>query len=288
MVSTISSAGWPARSIAARISAMRLVAPVEVSLCTTITALIACALSSASFASIAAGSAPRRQSPGMKSTSMPKRPAIWRHSVAKWPVSTISTLSPGDSVLTIAASQAPVPEDGKMMTGPLGLEDLLAALEHRPAELGEFGAAVVDDRHVHGAQDALGDRARARNLQEMASLMHENLPGGGLWPASGAILHSFFVISIEIWYSIVAVDAVNRANYCAANEIHDSRHRGSDRPARHKWRRPPGRRGLAPRRDPAAAARLRRRRQHSRRRARSRAPALRDASASPARRCARR
>ena len=31
------------------------------------------------------------------------------HSVANWPVSTISTRSPGDSVLTSAASQAPVP-----------------------------------------------------------------------------------------------------------------------------------------------------------------------------------
>ena len=49
---------------------------------------------------------------------MPQRAAICRHSVAKWPVSTISTLSPGDSVLTIAASQAPVPEEGKMITGP--------------------------------------------------------------------------------------------------------------------------------------------------------------------------
>ena len=34
------------------------------------------------------------------------------HSVANWPVSNISTLSPGDSVLTSAASQAPVPEAG--------------------------------------------------------------------------------------------------------------------------------------------------------------------------------
>ena len=34
------------------------------------------------------------------------------HSVAKWPVSNISTRSPGDSVLTSAASQAPVPEAG--------------------------------------------------------------------------------------------------------------------------------------------------------------------------------
>jgi hypothetical protein len=68
---------------------------------------------------------------------------------------------------------------------------------------------VVDDRHVHGAQDALGDRARARNLKEMASLMHENLPGSGLWPATDAILHSFFVLSIKIWYSIVSVDAMS-------------------------------------------------------------------------------
>ena len=83
---------------------------------------MACDESCASLASIAAGSAPWRQSPGMKSTSMPQRAAICRHSVAKWPVSTIKTLSPGESVLTIAASQAPVPEDGKMMTGPAVLK----------------------------------------------------------------------------------------------------------------------------------------------------------------------
>ena len=38
----MNSAGWRARSIASRISAMRLVTPVEVSLCTTQTALTAC------------------------------------------------------------------------------------------------------------------------------------------------------------------------------------------------------------------------------------------------------
>ena len=53
---------------------------------------------------------------------MPQRAAICCHRVAKWPVSTISTLSPGDSVLTIAASQAPVPEDGNTITGPLVLK----------------------------------------------------------------------------------------------------------------------------------------------------------------------
>ena len=34
------------------------------------------------------------------------------HSVAKWPVSKASTRSPGVSVLTSAASHAPVPDEG--------------------------------------------------------------------------------------------------------------------------------------------------------------------------------
>ena len=42
MVSTISNAGCLVRSIALRISAMRLVTPVDVSLWTTITALKLC------------------------------------------------------------------------------------------------------------------------------------------------------------------------------------------------------------------------------------------------------
>ena len=61
---------------------------------------------------MAAGEAPRRQSPGMKSTSIFQRSAIARHMAAKCPVSTIRTLSPGERTLTIAASQAPVPDDG--------------------------------------------------------------------------------------------------------------------------------------------------------------------------------
>ena len=47
-------------------SSMREVQPVEVSLWTTQTALNACALSSRSAASMAATSAPARQSEGMK------------------------------------------------------------------------------------------------------------------------------------------------------------------------------------------------------------------------------
>ena len=86
--------------------------PVEVSLCTTHTALISCALSSFSRASIFAGSAPLRQSDAMNSGCRPILVAIVFHRLAKWPVSTISTLSPGDSVLMRAASHAPVPDAG--------------------------------------------------------------------------------------------------------------------------------------------------------------------------------
>jgi hypothetical protein len=47
-----------------------------------------------------------------KSTCSPMRVAMSFHSVAKWPVSNIRTLSPGDSVLTSDASHAPVPDPG--------------------------------------------------------------------------------------------------------------------------------------------------------------------------------
>ena len=79
---------------------------------TTQTALIARALSSASRASIASASTPERQSPWMNSASSPSFFAIRLHSVENQPVSNISTRSPGESVLTSAASQAPVPEAG--------------------------------------------------------------------------------------------------------------------------------------------------------------------------------
>jgi hypothetical protein len=112
IVSTSSRAGCLALSIARRTSGMRVVTPVAVSLCTTHTALMAWDLSAASRASISAASAPWRQSPGIISTSSPSLAAIFCHSEEKCPVSDISTLSPGESVLTRAASHAPVPEAG--------------------------------------------------------------------------------------------------------------------------------------------------------------------------------
>src|SRR6202008_5011317 len=92
MVSTINSAGCPAASIARRTSLTSVTQPVEVSLCTTHTALISRALSSRSRASIFAGSAPERQSDAMNSGCSPSFTAIAFHSEAKCPASYISTL----------------------------------------------------------------------------------------------------------------------------------------------------------------------------------------------------
>ncbi|MNN98957.1 hypothetical protein D3C81_2184840 [compost metagenome] len=51
----------------------------------------------------------------------------------------------------------------------LGLEDLLDIGQHLAPQRAELGTAVVDGRVAHGAQDAVGDRARARDLQEVAA-----------------------------------------------------------------------------------------------------------------------
>ncbi len=112
IVSTSSKAGWLALSIAARISGIWLAHPVEVSLWTTVTALTACPGSAASLSWTWPAWTPWRQSPGTTSTSRPSFLAICDHKVAKWPASKASTRSPGDSVLTSAASQAPVPDEG--------------------------------------------------------------------------------------------------------------------------------------------------------------------------------
>ena len=112
MVSTSSNAGWRSASIAARTSSMRLAQPVEVSLWTTHTALMRCPRSAARAAAMAGTSAPRRQSVSMNSGFSCSRSAISCHSEANQPVRHISTASPGDRVLTRAASHAPVPEAG--------------------------------------------------------------------------------------------------------------------------------------------------------------------------------
>ena len=64
-----------------------------------------------------------------------------RHSVAKWPVSNMSTRSPGESVFTSAASHAPVPDDGKTTTGALVRGAPLLG-EHTREILAEHGYAA--------------------------------------------------------------------------------------------------------------------------------------------------
>ena len=94
----------------------------------------------------------------------PSLSAMVRQRTANWPVSTINSSSPGDSVLTRAASHAPVPEEGKMMTGFCGLEQGPHGGQQALAELLEVGAAVIEHLPRHGIEDALRDGRRPRNL----------------------------------------------------------------------------------------------------------------------------
>ena len=54
----------------------------------------------------------------MASTSRPSRRATSIQFFANSPMSNPSTRSPGESVLTSDASQAPLPDAGKITTGP--------------------------------------------------------------------------------------------------------------------------------------------------------------------------
>ena len=67
-----------------------------------------------------------------------------------------------------------------------GLEDGLDAFERAFGELGEFRPAVVDDRRVHGAQNAVRKRGRAGNLQEMTAGGAGGVLGHGYTSTSGA------------------------------------------------------------------------------------------------------
>ena len=73
-------------------------------------------------------------------------------------------MSPGDSVLTIAASQAPVPDDRIDDDRLLGAENALHSGQYLVAQLGEFGTAMIQGRHVHGPQHPVGHVGRSWNL----------------------------------------------------------------------------------------------------------------------------
>ena len=106
-VSTMYSAGWPAALIALPIASMSFQTPDAVSTCATSTALMLCVLSWRSRSSTSAGCTARRQSPFNTSTSAPIIPAAMPEPTAKRPLSSTKIVSPRDSTLEIAASQAP-------------------------------------------------------------------------------------------------------------------------------------------------------------------------------------
>ena len=144
-----------------------------------------------------------------------------------------------------------------------GLEDLLAALEHRLAELGEFGAAVVDDRHVHGAEHAVRHRAGPGNLQEMASLMLRSWSDPRPYRRLRcAILHSIFSRVNAKIASHFRIDARAVDGLCSDHETPDSADDPDTRscPEAPPTRRPAREDLVAARRDPGPPARLHRRR----------------------------
>ena len=102
--------------MAAPIAATSVVTPVEVSLCTTMTARIRCSVSASSAATTAPAVSPSRGFHGSCRTSIPKRFATFTQPWAKKPCSKARTESPADRVFAIAASQAPLPDAGEMKT----------------------------------------------------------------------------------------------------------------------------------------------------------------------------
>ena len=124
------------------------------------------------------------------SVARPSRSAIFCHSEAKWPVSNISTASPGvqrvgQRRLPGAGARGRV-DDDRMP----GLEDLLHAGQHLQPERAELGPAVVDRRQAHRPQDAVGHRARAGDLQEVAAAGVEVEFEHGVAPWSAPVLHA--------------------------------------------------------------------------------------------------
>jgi hypothetical protein len=93
--------------------------------------------------------------------------------VENWPKRAISTLSPGFSVLVIAASQAAVPEPGKMKTSPrLGAQDALEVGKQAQRQVAEIGGAHVLHPDIHGAAHLVGHIGRPGNEQMGVTGLH--------------------------------------------------------------------------------------------------------------------
>ena len=174
-----------------------------------------------------------RQRPGIRSSGPAASPSCSR-ALAKWPVSYISTASPGLSDvgqrrLPGAGARCRI-DDDRMP----GLEDLRDALEHPQAERAELRAAVVDRRQAHRPQDAVGHRGRPGDLQEVAAGRD-----GSRASASRGLLRRCCAMIFAC-----KIQHVNRATpdkpfalqpcFCIQNSRHDCRHHfhSARRPAR--------------------------------------------------------
>jgi hypothetical protein len=60
------------------------------------------------------------------------------------------------------------------------LKDALDPFQHALAKLCKVRPAMVDDRHVHRAQDAVWHRRRARDIEEMAAGFAGGVLGHGI------------------------------------------------------------------------------------------------------------
>lgn len=123
--STMSSAGCLLSSMTLRTNARSLVTPVEVSLCTTHTALIFLSLSARRISSRRASSAASPHGWSMTVTSRPSRCIMSIQRCEKTPKRKVTTLSPGQSVLVSADSQPPVPVPGKMNGVPCSVSKII-------------------------------------------------------------------------------------------------------------------------------------------------------------------
>ena len=167
MVSTSSRAGWRAASMARRTAPMSLTTPVEVSLWTMHTALMAWSLSSFRRFSMAAGSA--RLAPvaahelGLDAELvghlLPQRGEVaglpHQHEVAR-------RQRVHQRRFPRAGARRRI-DDHRL----LGLEDLPHAAQNLLGQRIELRSAVIDGRIVHRPQDPVGDVGRPGDLQEM-------------------------------------------------------------------------------------------------------------------------
>ncbi len=165
----MNSAGWPARSIAWRMSGMRLVTPVDVSLWTTSTALIRVRAILGQLglddrridaAAPVAGHEVDHQAE-LLGHRPPQRREMARlehqHAIAR-------RQRVDERGFPGAGARRRVDHDR-----PRGLEDRLQALQDFQRQLRELGTPMVDGRLVHRPQDAVGHVGGPGNLQEMAA-----------------------------------------------------------------------------------------------------------------------